>query len=124
MSITKKQWTIIGVIIAIIAVWYFFMRNKKVTKAESSWIQRGGCKPGELCSGGTVSAGGVVSPVLGGSTSTSGTPVLPFNSPLCNKPCFAGCYKTYIQAISGLPAGMVPANAENNLTNCLTACGW
>jgi hypothetical protein len=30
MEITKKQWTIIGVVVAIIAVWYFFLRKKKV----------------------------------------------------------------------------------------------
>jgi len=28
MEITKKQWTIIGVIVAVIAVWYFFLRKK------------------------------------------------------------------------------------------------
>ena len=34
MEITKKQWTIIGVVIAVIAVWYFFLRKKKT---ESNW---------------------------------------------------------------------------------------
>ena len=29
MNITKQQWTIIGVVVAIIAVWYFFLRKKK-----------------------------------------------------------------------------------------------
>jgi hypothetical protein len=29
MEITKKQWTIIGVVVAIILVWYFFLRKKK-----------------------------------------------------------------------------------------------
>jgi hypothetical protein len=28
MNITKKQWTIIGVVIALIAIWYFFLRKK------------------------------------------------------------------------------------------------
>jgi hypothetical protein len=34
MEITKKHWTIIGVVIAVIAVWYFFLRKKKT---ESSY---------------------------------------------------------------------------------------
>ena len=34
MNITKQQWTIIGVIVAVIAVWYFFLRKKK---SESSF---------------------------------------------------------------------------------------
>ena len=38
MNITKQQWTIIGVIVAVIAVWYFFLRKKK---AESSFGRRG-----------------------------------------------------------------------------------
>lgn len=28
MNITKKQWTIIGVVVALIAIWYFFLRKK------------------------------------------------------------------------------------------------
>jgi hypothetical protein len=34
MEITKKQWTIIAVVIAIVAIWYFFLRKKK---AESGY---------------------------------------------------------------------------------------
>jgi hypothetical protein len=34
MNITKQQWTIIGVVVAIILVWYFFLRKKK---AESGY---------------------------------------------------------------------------------------
>jgi hypothetical protein len=30
LNITKKQWMIIGVVVAIVAVWYFFLRKKKV----------------------------------------------------------------------------------------------
>jgi len=30
MNITKKQWMIIGIVIAVIAVWYFFLRKKPV----------------------------------------------------------------------------------------------
>lgn len=33
MEITKKQWMIIGVVIAIIAVWYFFLRKKKAPES-------------------------------------------------------------------------------------------
>jgi hypothetical protein len=29
MTITKQQWTIIGVVITLIAIWYFFLRKKK-----------------------------------------------------------------------------------------------
>ena len=42
INITKQQWTIIGVVVAIIAVWYFFLRKKK---AESSWNPALGIKP-------------------------------------------------------------------------------
>ena len=34
MNITKQQWTIIGVVIAVIAIWYFFLRKKP---AESNY---------------------------------------------------------------------------------------
>jgi hypothetical protein len=39
MNITKKQWMIIGVVVALIAIWYFFLRKKK---AESSFGARTG----------------------------------------------------------------------------------
>ena len=32
MNITKKQWTIIGIIVAVILVWYFFLRKKTSEK--------------------------------------------------------------------------------------------
>jgi len=38
MNITKKQWMIIGVVIALIAIWYFFLRKKK---AESGFREGG-----------------------------------------------------------------------------------
>jgi len=44
MEITKKQWTIIGVVIAVIAIWYFFLRKKTPAKTESSWIPGGGSR--------------------------------------------------------------------------------
>jgi len=59
MNITKKQWTIIGVVVAIILVWYFFLRKKET---ENSFaisrgrvgISRGTgivniAEPGSLC---------------------------------------------------------------------------
>ena len=42
MNITKQQWTIIGVVVAIILVWYFFLRKKTVTKQESGMFDPGG----------------------------------------------------------------------------------
>jgi len=52
MEISKKQWTIIAVVIAVIAIWYFFLRKKPAPavvvvptpKAESSWIPGRGDK--------------------------------------------------------------------------------
>jgi hypothetical protein len=38
INITKQQWTIIGVVVAIILVWYFFLRKKTVAKQESGMI--------------------------------------------------------------------------------------
>ena len=49
INITKQQWTIIGVVVAIIAVWYFFLRKKKT---ESSFY---GCKSDEYICGVTGS---------------------------------------------------------------------
>jgi hypothetical protein len=59
MTITKKQWTIIGVVVAIIAIWYFFLRKKK---AESNftlppdWVRKG--LPPPLFPQGSVRQGG------------------------------------------------------------------
>ena len=39
MNITKKQWTIIGIVVAIILVWYFFLRKKPT---ESNFRRDGG----------------------------------------------------------------------------------
>jgi hypothetical protein len=39
MTITKKQWMIIGVVVALIAVWYFFLRKKK---SESNFMMASG----------------------------------------------------------------------------------
>lgn len=36
MNITKQQWTIIGVVVAVIAVWYFFLRKKKAESGYSN----------------------------------------------------------------------------------------
>ena len=44
INITKQQWTIIGVVVAIIAVWYFFLRKKK---AESGYYAVLGTDGGE-----------------------------------------------------------------------------
>lgn len=37
MTLTKKHWTIIGIVVAIILVWYFFLR-KKSGSSESSYV--------------------------------------------------------------------------------------
>lgn len=39
MNLSKKQWTIVGVVIALVAIWYFFLRKKK---AESNYGPMGG----------------------------------------------------------------------------------
>jgi len=55
MNITKKQWTIIGVVIVVaILVWYFFLRKKKATSSyagvygsfgnESGFTSQSACK--------------------------------------------------------------------------------
>ena len=33
MTLTKKHWMIIGVVIALIAIWYFFLRKKKPSES-------------------------------------------------------------------------------------------
>jgi hypothetical protein len=40
MKITKKQWMIIGVVVAIILVWYFFLRKKKNTESDYRAIRK------------------------------------------------------------------------------------
>ena len=35
MNITKKQWMIIGVVVALIAIWYFFLRKKSTESGYS-----------------------------------------------------------------------------------------
>lgn len=53
MKLTKQPWVIIGVIIALIAIWYFFLRKKKT---ESGYIA---CGSGSRCpSGGRCVDGG------------------------------------------------------------------
>lgn len=39
MKLTKQHWTIIGVILAVVAIWYFFLRKKDVKKAESGYAK-------------------------------------------------------------------------------------
>ena len=39
MKLEKKHWIIIGVVLAIIAVWYFFLRKKEST--QSSYVDVG-----------------------------------------------------------------------------------
>jgi hypothetical protein len=41
MNITKKQWMMIGVVIALIAIWYFFLRKKPT---ESGYNTRSACQ--------------------------------------------------------------------------------
>ena len=67
MNITKKQWMIIGVI-AVIAVWYFFLRKKKPAESgyaayqlangiESGFAASMGKAPSRIKGGGTSQAG-------------------------------------------------------------------
>jgi hypothetical protein len=70
MEITKKQWTIIGVVIALIAIWYFFLRKK----TESNYRVGRGYNPGRNA---FIYSG---RPLVGG-TATSGT-----GSIYCNPP--------------------------------------
>ena len=40
MKLTKKHWTIIGVVIALIAIWYFFLRKKKAPESNYRMTRR------------------------------------------------------------------------------------
>ena len=52
MKLEKKHWIIIGVVVAIIAVWYFFLRKKK---AESGFnVSEAPCPDGCACVKGTI----------------------------------------------------------------------
>ena len=67
MNITKKQWTIIGVIVAVILVWYFFLRKKT---SEKNLVKRNiiiSGKPQAFIPG---SAPGVVKPATKGQPAT------------------------------------------------------
>jgi hypothetical protein len=56
MEITKKQWTIIGVVVAIIAVWYFFLRKKK-TESNYRRYKRASVGGGAVAEAGTCPRG-------------------------------------------------------------------
>ena len=68
MNITKKQWMIIGVI-AVIAVWYFFLRKKKPAESGYAAYQ---LDPNGIESGFAASMGKVPSRIKGGGTSQAG----------------------------------------------------
>jgi hypothetical protein len=70
MEITKKQWTIIGIVVAIIAVWYFFLRKKKT---ESNW--GGGIKTPAGTATGQPLPGGFTGRSSGGASTGVGTTV-------------------------------------------------
>jgi len=90
MEITKKQWAIIGVVIAVIAIWYFFLRKKK--PAESGYGISGAnigaehcCDPhcntrsvGGKCLGVTAKAGTAGANIRGGGGGVSNKPTCPY----------------------------------------------
>lgn len=72
MNITKKQWTIIGIVVAIILVWYFFLRKKK---AESNFTRKFG----------RVSVGLTPTPVQEGSMDRCVPPLFCGKPPNCEQ---------------------------------------
>jgi hypothetical protein len=100
MEITKKQWTIIGVVIAVIAIWYFFLRKKTPAKTESSWIPGGGSRV-ILPEGVGVDAG---HPNIGGPTRSLPQPVREQSD--CN--LIKGCLEDYSRRMLEIQNMKVP----------------
>ena len=48
MTLTKNQWIIVGVV-ALIVIWYFFIRKKPTTESESGYMTVGGKPYGSNC---------------------------------------------------------------------------
>lgn len=113
MKLEKKHWVIIGVVIALILVWYFFLRKKKT---ESSWNPALGIKPIP------------VEPI--GPAPAPGNPTLPSNPPLVQcAPCKTIDSYCFPQALAKYKADLVSPNIKivqsadwnfkGNLLRCL-----
>ena len=121
MKLEKKHYIIIGVVIAAIAIWYFFLRKKE---KESSWNPALGIKPAYPTVGDPINPSnptGETSP-SGPFTTGPGTSVGGVNCAAITGDCFDKAFSQYQLDMGGKNGGLAKIHAVKRFNQNLVTC--